>query len=160
MSGLQPLYLPANINPSWKIGIIAAQWHRDILQPMIDVAKQTCIDAGISAENIAVYDAPGSYEVPLIGAALIDSVDALIGFGIVLQGETMHAQNIMQSTTQAMMDLQVAHQKPFAFEILHVHTIEQAMKRAEGPHNKGFEAARAVLFSLAELRRLRGDQRN
>lgn len=151
MSGEQPLDLPASINPDWKIGIVAAQWHRDVLQPMIDVAVQTFVDAGLKRENIVVHDAAGSFEIPLIGAALIDHVDALIGFGILLQGETGHAELIAQSVTQAIMDLQVQHKKPFAFEILHVQSLDQARARAEGPHNKGFEAARSVLQSLATL---------
>ncbi len=154
MSGNSPTGLPLSVDATWRIGIVASLWHRDILDPMIEVAKKTFMDAGIPAPNITVHDAPGSFEVPLIGAALIENVDALIGLGIVLQGETMHAQNIMQSTTQAIMDLQVAHKKPFAFEILHVHTLEQAQARAEGPHNKGFEAARAVLMALVTLKSL------
>jgi len=154
MSDEQPMQLPTNIDANWKIGIIAAQWHRDILQPMIDIAVKTLTDAGIDAANISLYDAPGSFEIPLIGAALIEQKDALIGFGIVLQGETMHAQNIMQSASQAMMELQVVHKKPFAFEILHVLTLNQARERAAGPHNKGFEAARAVLISLMELNKI------
>lgn len=155
MSGKQPMQLPADIDPNWKIGIVASQWHRDILQPMIDVAVQTLTDAGLYQNNIALYDAPGSFEIPLIGAALMDQVDALIGLGIVLQGETMHAQNIMQSASQSMMELQVAHKKPFVFEILHVLNLSQARDRGEGPYNKGFEAARSVLISLAELRKIR-----
>lgn len=152
MSKIQPLDLPANVNPSWRVGIIASLWHRDIMNPMIERAKATLIEAGLKPENIQVFDAPGSFEVPLIGAALMKKFDALMGFGIVLQGATMHAQLIAQTTTQAMMDLQVAHQKPFAFEILHVQSLDDAKARAEGPHNKGFEAARAVLVSLAILR--------
>ena len=154
MSGQQPLALPATIDPTWKVGIVAAQWHRDLLQPMIDVAVHTLVDAGLNANYVTVHDAPGSFEIPLIGAALMDDVDALIGFGILLQGETGHAELIAQSVTQAMMQLQVTHKKPFAFEILHVQSLDQAKARAEGPHNKGFEAARSVLISLAALKRI------
>lgn len=151
MKGHHPTTIPSNVRAEWKIAIVASMWHRDILHPMIERAVSTCVEAGVHPDNVKVYDAPGSFEVPLIGAALIEKVDALMGFGIVLQGETMHAQNIMQSTTQALMDLQVQYKKPFAFEILHVHTLDQARARAEGEHNKGFEAARAVLHSLATL---------
>lgn len=151
MKGHDPQDLPTEINSDWSIGIVCSMWHREILDKMIDVARDTFVRAGLNPENIQIYDAPGSFEVPLIGAAVIERHDALIGFGIVLQGETMHAQNIMQSTTQAIMDLQVQHKKPFAFEILHVLNIEQAHARAEGEFNKGFEAARAVLLALATL---------
>ena len=155
MSKAQPLDLPAHVDPSWRVAIVASLWHREILDPMIERAKTTLVETGLKPENIQVFDAPGSFEVPLIGAAMMDKVDALMGFGVVLQGDTMHAQLIAQTTTQAMMDLQVAHQKPFAFEILHVNNLEDARKRAEGPHNKGFEAARAVLQSLATLQNIR-----
>lgn len=154
MSGINPINLPADIDSSWRIGIVASLWHRDILYPMIETAKQTLLEAGLPPEHISIHDAPGSFEVPLIGSALIENVDALIGFGIIVQGGTMHAQLISQTTTQAMMDLQVQHKKPFAFEILHVTDIEQAKERAQGPHNKGFEAARAVLLSLSVLKRI------
>jgi 6,7-dimethyl-8-ribityllumazine synthase len=154
MKGHKPAAGTLNINPDWKVGIVAALWHRDILDPMIESARKIFADAGLKPENISIHDAPGSFEVPLIGAALMDKVDALIGLGIVLQGETMHAQNIMQSTTQAIMDLQVAHKKPFAFEILHVHTLDQAKERSVGPHNKGAEAAQAVLQALSTLSRI------
>lgn len=155
MSGVMPTDLPAVVDPSWKVGIVASLWHREIIDPMIESARKTLVDAGMKDDHVSVHDAPGSFEVPLIGSALIERVDALIGFGIVLQGETMHAQLIAQATTQAMMNLQIAHRKPFAFEILHVLDIEQAKARAGGTHNKGFEAAHAVLLSLAELRRIR-----
>jgi 6,7-dimethyl-8-ribityllumazine synthase len=151
MKHTAPTDLPANVDASWKIGIISSMWHRDILDAMIEQAQQTFMAAGIDAANITIHDAPGSFEVPLIGAALIDHVDALIGFGIILQGETKHAEALASTTAQAMMNLQVQHKKPFAFEILHVMNIEQAKERAAGPHNKGFEAARAVLWSLSEL---------
>ncbi len=155
MSGHAPSDLPANIDASWKIGIITSMWHRDVLDAMVDTARKTLIDAGINPSNIRLHDAPGSFEVPLIGSALIEHVDALIGFGIILQGETKHAEALATTTAQAMMNLQVQYKKPFAFEILHVMNIEQAKERAAGPHNKGFEAARAVLWSLAELQKIR-----
>lgn len=154
MSGVIPTDLPADVDASWKVAIIASLWHREMLDPMIESARKTLIDAGLKDAHVTVHDAPGSFEVPLIGSALMGNVDALIGFGIVLQGETLHAQLLSQATAQAMMDLQVHHKKPFAFEILHVLDIEQAKARAEGPHNKGFEAARAVVLSLAALKRI------
>lgn len=157
MNKAHPLDLPTLIHPDWTIAIIVSQWHYEILEPMVSRAIQTLKDAGIRKKNIAVFPAAGSYEVPLIGAALIDRFDALIGLGIVLQGETHHAEAIVDNAARAMMQLQLHYQKPFAFEILHVQSLDQAKERAAGKHNKGFEAARAVLHSLATLRDIRKD---
>jgi 6,7-dimethyl-8-ribityllumazine synthase len=78
-------------------------------------------------------------------------VDALIGIGIIVQGETHHAELIAESAAHAMMDIQVKTSVPFAFEILFVHSMEEARARLD----RGREAADAVLHSLALLQHVR-----
>lgn len=147
------------IHPSWRIGIVSSTYHGDIVSRLEHGARTLLEQSGIPSSNILSYSAPGSFEVPLIGEAVAraKSVDALIGFGVIVQGETFHAQLIAQSVTSAMMDIQLRHAMPFAFEILHVHTIEQAEARSHGAMNKGAEAARAVLQSLHTLSHIHSD---
>jgi 6,7-dimethyl-8-ribityllumazine synthase len=52
--------------------------------------------------------------------------------------------------------VQLRNRVPFAFEILYVNSLEDAQLRSRGKHNKGEEAAYAVLHSLTELKRIRG----
>jgi 6,7-dimethyl-8-ribityllumazine synthase len=73
-------------------------------------------------------------------------VDALIGLGIIVQGETKHADLLAAESTRGLMDVQLQYKLPFAFEILWVDDIAHARARSE----KGAEAAIAVLHSLAE----------
>jgi 6,7-dimethyl-8-ribityllumazine synthase len=149
--------LPEFVDPTWRIGIVASLYHGDIIDRLVEGARSVLQDAGICAEGVALYRAPGSFEVPLLGAALAEAgkVDALMGFGIIVEGETHHARLLAESVTYAMMDVQVRYRLPFAFEILYVDALTQAEERAEGTMNKGREAALAVLQSLAELRRIR-----
>ena len=121
---------------------------------MIASAKQILCQAGIVEGGISLHPVAGCFEIPLIGSALAEKgeVDALIGFGIVVQGETQHAQAVVEQAAKGMMDVQTRFQIPFAFEILHVHSLEDAKARCE---SKGKEAAVAVVHSLAELRLLR-----
>ncbi len=123
---------------------------------MVEAAKTTLIKEGISEANITLHPVLGSFEIPLIGAVLAEAgqVDALIGLGVVLQGETPHAQYIVGEVTRAIMDIQLKYKTPFAFEILHVDSLEQAKARVTGEGSAGEEAAQAVLHSLAELKRL------
>ena len=127
------------------------------MEQLIGSARKTLEAAGIPAHNISVHRAAGSFEVPLIGQELADtgSVDALIGLGIIVEGETHHAALLAEQATRGMMDVQLEYGIPFAFEILYVDDIAQAQERV----NKGEEAAYAVLHSLAELKRIRGDKR-
>lgn len=120
---------------------------------MVDAAESVLVSSGIYKENISVHTVPGSFEIPLVGSALAKSgkVDALIGLGIIVEGETQHARLLAEQSARGIMDVQLQYEIPFAFEVLYVEDIEQARKRAMGDHNKGKEAAHAVLHSLAKL---------
>ncbi|OGJ55498.1 6,7-dimethyl-8-ribityllumazine synthase [Candidatus Peribacteria bacterium RIFCSPHIGHO2_02_FULL_52_16] len=149
--------LPAKIDPSWRIGIVHAEWHAEEIKGLVEGARSTLLAAGISASNILVHPASGSFEIPLIGKTLATEkkVDALIGFGIIVEGETHHAELLAKEVARGIMDVQLNHGIPFAFEVLYVKNIEQARERARVKIGKGAEAAYAALHSLAELHRIR-----
>jgi 6,7-dimethyl-8-ribityllumazine synthase len=151
------LSLPAHISSSWRIGIIHSTFHADVVSGLVRGAEECLLQAGISRSNIRLWEAAGSFEIPLVGATLLKSreVDALIGLGVIVQGETHHAELIAKAAAHGIMDLQLQYQVPFAFEILYVDTIAQARARAGGEGNRGGEAARTVLHSLAQLMALR-----
>ncbi len=149
--------LPAIIDSSWKIGIVASLYHRAVVDALVDGAKTLLLSAGIPAANITVHDAPGSFEIPLIGAALAQTqtVDALLGFGVIVEGETHHARLLAETVAHGMMNVQTKELIPFAFEVLYVDSLDQAIARTQGADHKGVEAARSVLRSLDTLRTLR-----
>lgn len=140
------------VDPAWKIGIVAATFYREEIDMLIASAKDYLLAAGIPEANISIWEVPGSYEIPLLGEALADAkkVDAMLGLGIIVQGQTKHADLIAQESARGMMDIQLRHKIPFAFEILWVEALEHARTRG----SKGEEAASAALHSLAELSRL------
>lgn len=148
---------PAFVDPDWKVGIVASTYHKEHIDALVAGAIDLLVEAGLKKENIVIHPAPGSFEIPLIGSALAKAgkVDALMGFGIVVQGDTHHARLLSEAVTQGMMDIQVQYALPFAFEVLYVNELSQAIDRTVGQHNKGREAAYAVLHSLAELHRIR-----
>ncbi len=144
-------------NPEWRVGIVASSFYKREIDGLVKGAIDTLVKAGIPKKNVKVYPVAGSFEVPLIGEALAfhETVDALIGFGIIVQGETKHADLLAQESARAIMDVQLTYQIPFAFEILWVENLAQATARSIGKGNKGEEAARAVLDSLAVLAKIK-----
>lgn len=148
---------PIQADPSWNIGIVASTYYKEEIDALIAGAKEVLREAGIPEGNVGVYHAPGSFEVPLIGNALAKegTVDALIGFGIIVEGETHHARLLADACARGIMDVQVKTGVPFAFEILYVQSLAQARERVKGKGNKGKEAAHATLQSLALLQRIR-----
>lgn len=146
-----------DVHPTWRIGIVHSTYYKEEIDALVAGATEFLVHSGIAPQNITCHPAPGSFEVPLIGAALAHSkrVDALLAFGIVVQGQTHHARLLAEAVTNGLMHIQVTYRLPFAFEILYVDDIAQARARTTGPANKGAEAANAVLRSLAELARIR-----
>lgn len=144
-------------NPSWRIGIVHSSFYEDEVGKMVAGARKTLEEAGVEPKNISEHAAAGSFEIPLIGSALAKAkkVDALLGIGIIVEGETHHAELLARESARGIMDVQLQEGIPFAFEILYVKSLKDAVVRSSGALNKGAEAARAVLQSLAELKRLR-----
>jgi len=148
--------LAENVDPSWLIGIIHSSFYPEEVSTLVAGAKQVLLESGIPSENIADYPAPGSFEIPLLGSVLAreEKADALSGLGIIVEGETHHADLIAKETARGIMDVQVHCGIPFAFEVLYVKKLSQAKVRSAGVRNKGGEAARSVLHSLAQIAKL------
>ena len=150
---------PETVDPAWRVGIVHSTYYKEEIDALAAGALEVLLEAGLKKENVTFHPAPGSFELPLIGAALAEGgkVDAMIAFGIIVQGATHHARLLADEVARGIMDIQVRHRVPFAFEVLFVDDLAQARERAApGEGNKGREAAYAVLHSLAELARIRG----
>ncbi|MFA7682148.1 MAG: 6,7-dimethyl-8-ribityllumazine synthase [Candidatus Peribacteraceae bacterium] len=147
------LSLPATVNPVWRIGIVHALYYKEDVDRMVTSAVETLVEAGIRRENVTLYPVAGSFEIPCIGAVLAEKrmADALIGFGIIVEGETHHAALIAQQVVRGVMNVQTRLHTPFAFEVLYVHSIADAQQRCV---SRGKEAAIAILHSLAQVQGL------
>ncbi len=148
-------------DPAFRVGIVYSSFYKEEIESMVETAKETLRLAGIPEKQIALHEVAGSWEVPLVGMALADggNVDGLIGLGIIVKGETHHDELLARESARGMMEVQLTYGIPFAFEILHVDSAEHARARAIGMHNKGEEAAYALLHSMAVLKRIGGGQR-
>jgi len=152
MRSTNPLPLPA-ADPAWRIGIVCSSFYKEEMTALTRSAKEALMEAGIPEGNVTVYEAAGSFEVPLIGTAVLseEKADALIGLGIIVEGDTHHAELLAAQAAHGIMNVQLRFQAPFAFEILYV----DALKDAQARLGKGREAAGAVLSSLALLKEIR-----
>ncbi len=140
---------PINASPDWRIGIVYSSFYPELISVMREGAVQELVKYGIQESCITQYEVPGSFEIPLIGRNLAEkkSVDALIALGVIVQGETHHAELIAQESTRGIMDVQLRYGIPFAMEILFVDDLETARQRTD----KGVVAAETVLRTLAVM---------
>ena len=137
----------ASIIPSAEamiIGIVVAEWNKEITNALADGAISTLIKHGAKAKDIIVKHVPGSFELPLGAQFLLEdyNVDAVIALGCIIQGETRHFDFISQGVTQGIMQLNIDYGVPVVFGVLTTNNKQQALDRAGGKHgNKGIEAA-------------------
>lgn len=141
------------VSPEWKVGIIYSSFYPQEVGSLLAEAQKTLLSAGLKKSNIYSYIVPGSFEIPLLGSVLAKKkkADALIGLGIIVQGETKHADLIARETARGIMEVQLTYNIPFAFEVLYVKNIQQARERSFEKNNKGREAAVSVLHTLSQL---------
>ncbi|MDP1721222.1 MAG: 6,7-dimethyl-8-ribityllumazine synthase [Candidatus Nanopelagicaceae bacterium] len=136
--------------PGARVAIISSQWHMEICQALVSGAQRACAQGDLSEQRVDWV--PGSFELPLAAAMILDSgYDAAIVLGLVLRGETPHFDFVCEGVTHGIMDLTLKSRKPIGFGVLMCDTLDQAIARAGLPgsiEDKGFEAASAALQML------------
>ncbi len=137
-----------------RIAIVRTNYHVELIDNLELYARETLIDSGVARANIQTLTVPGSWEIPLLvqTAAKSKQFDAIIAFGVIVKGETYHFDMIANEVGRALMQLSIDYSIPVALEVLAVFDKKHAEARAgKNDHNKGIEAANAVLHTLQTL---------
>lgn len=137
--------------PRAKVAIIAAMWHPQFVNAMVDRAIAEMLAVGVQRENISVHTLPGSLELPLAANMLFESdseLSAVMAFGVVLQGATTHDASVLQTVVEGFGQVSLKHNKPIINEVIGVTNLDDAAARSDDSEaNKGVEA----VFALTEL---------
>jgi 6,7-dimethyl-8-ribityllumazine synthase len=127
--------------------IVASRYNNAYVQALIDSATSELNEVEPGAD-VHLVRVPGSFEIPLAVklVGLQKKVDAILALGVVLRGETAHADLIARSVTTALMNLALELRIPVIHEVLLLDDEEQAKARCLGKKlNRGTEAARAAV---------------
>lgn len=139
-----------------RVAIVASRYNARYVNSMLRAAKAELAKAKVAAEVVRV---PGAFEIPAVASALarrlINPIDAILCLGVILRGETTHAENIGQAVTGALAQLQVEHSLPVIHEVLLLENVQQARERClDARHNRGIEAARTAIEMTRVMRRV------
>lgn len=129
-----PIELPSVEDISkLRIGIIRTSWNDSHVSSLSLQCKQALIKSGITPENIIsdVWDVPGAFELPFAAQRLAatGTVDAIICFGVLIKGETMHFEYISSSVSAGLMQVQLSSNIPVICGVLNCLTLGQAQPR-------------------------------
>jgi 6,7-dimethyl-8-ribityllumazine synthase len=126
--------------------IVASRYNARYVDGMLNAAARELKRAGAKVQIVRV---PGAYEIPVVAAklsALRPQPAAILCLGVILRGETTHAQHIGEAVSQALMQIQITHGVPVIHEVLLLENKQQAEVRCLDPkHNRGLEAAQTAL---------------
>ncbi len=138
------------------IAIVASRYNARYVDGMLNAAKRRLRAAGADVQVVRV---PGAYEIPVVAARLARAaarpVSAVVCLGVILRGETTHAQHIGEAVTMALSQIQVSYEVPVIHEVLLFENEQQAKARClSRDHNRGAEAAETALEMARVMRSL------
>jgi len=133
--------------------VVSSQFNAEYVRGLTDHFLRE-IEAVVPATPVVVHEVPGAFEIPLAvqEVAELGGVDAIIAFGVIIQGATAHAQLIATSVTGALQSLALKYRIPIIHEVLLVQNEDQARERClESEMNRGTDAARSAIRMIQVL---------
>lgn len=139
------------------LGIVATRWHADLVDHMVERAREAAAACGVKPDDVAVLRVAGSVELPVVAQALARRYDAVVALGVVIRGDTAHFDYVCKSVTEGLTRIALDEGTPVGQGVLTVNTVDQARDRAGLPgsgEDKGWASTVAALEAALALRSL------
>ena len=153
---LQEIKRKGNRPRGGHFAIVASQYNARYVNAMLRAAQAEFRQAGATVKIVRV---PGAYEIPLVTQRLARAggpgLSGIVCLGVILRGQTVHAEHIGREVSRALMDIQLRQEIPVIHEVLLLENEEQARARClGGKFNRGMEAAQTALAMARVMRGL------
>jgi 6,7-dimethyl-8-ribityllumazine synthase len=133
----------------FRFALVASLFNREYT----DALMKSAVDA-LKGHDVTVVRVPGAFEIPLQVQRLAKTgrYAAVLAYGVVWQGKTAHAQEILRAVTDALMSISLENDVPVVHQVLAVSNEAEARARCVGVKlNRGIEGAQAALaLALAD----------
>src|SRR5215211_1179463 len=148
---------PRHVTSKRHFTIVASQFNPEFVQGLVDHATDELRTLAPGAA-LTLHEVPGAFEIPVVvrEIALQKSADAILAIGVILQGQTSHAEHLTHSVTNALQQIALQYGVPVINAVLGFENEAQARERCLGKKiNRGIEAARAAIRVAALMAELR-----
>jgi 6,7-dimethyl-8-ribityllumazine synthase len=138
-----------------RLGIVGSRWHVDLVDHMMERARQAAKDCGVA--DVAEARVAGAMELPVVVQALARRCDAVVALGVVIRGETPHFDYVCESVTSGLTRVSLDESTPVGNGVLTVESLGQARDRAgleDSIEDKGWASAVAALDAALAIRAL------
>jgi 6,7-dimethyl-8-ribityllumazine synthase len=147
---------PESVHDALRVAVVASEYNREFVDGLIQFAQNELAAIAPNA-TISLVRVPGSFEIPIGVQAVARNQrpDAILAFGLLFEGETLHASLIATAVTEALLKISLTESIPVLHEVLVAKGVEQAKIRCLSPEmNRGTEAARAAVRIILALRQI------
>jgi len=127
--------------------IVASQYNPEFVKALVDAACAELEELSPKS-GIKIIEVPGAFEIPVVlqEVAASGTADVILALGVIIRGETAHADLIGRTVTDSLQKIALQFRVPVIHEVLLVDNEEQARARTLGEsQNRGIEAARAAV---------------
>ena len=142
-----------------RFAVVVSRFNEELTEQLSADAVQCLEEHGAKAEDVEIFQVPGAYEIPVVINELAKrgKYNALIALGVVVEGETPHAQMIGDSTGIALLDIAREHGVPVINEIVGTRNWDQAVARCTRSRtSRGWYAAEAAIETANILKTIKG----
>jgi 6,7-dimethyl-8-ribityllumazine synthase len=142
--------MPSTRSSKFRFALVVSIFNREYTDALLASAQ-----TALKGHELKIVRVPGAYEIPLQVQRLARTKKyaAVIALGVVWQGKTLHAQEILRAVTDGLMRISLETDVPVIHEVLAVSSEAEAKARCMGTKlNRGREAAQAALaMALTDL---------
>ena len=133
-----------------RLGVVCARYNAELTDALLDRVTGVIEEAG-PPERLVVERVPGSHEVPVAMAMILESesLDCLVGLGVVIKGTTAHHHLVAENAGSALQQLAMERTIPIINGIIVTDRPEDALERVTGQIDRGREFAMAALQMAA-----------
>lgn len=143
----------------FRFALVVSKYHDFVTDRLQTSAVAALAAAGVRPDDVTVVRVPGAFEIPMAArhAAASERYDAIVCLGCLIRGATPHFDYIASAVSTGLTAAAGATGVPMTFGVLTTNSVEEALARAaDGPSNKGWEAAAAAVEMATLVAKLSG----
>jgi len=126
-----------------KVAIIVSDFNEDITSRMVKKAEEGIKSAGGTVSKI--LHVPGAFEIPFAAQKALETSDAAVTLGVVLEGKTAHDIVIVEAIAPKLLDISLQKNKAIGFGVIGPRVSKkEAEERAEEYAKRAVETVFAV----------------
>ena len=155
--------LPGHDATGLRFGVAAARFNEKHVQRLVEGALETLRRQGAAEDAIEVLWVPGSLELPLAakwlagrggpGGPARPACDAVLAFGVIIQGETEHFRLVADQCARGLLDVSLATGVPVLNGVLACYDAGQVEARLGGTVGHTGVSTALAAVRMARLRR-------